>query len=337
MTFAEAARARSSFVTPSGAMPSSATLREEHARLSGDVGATRATRWHTQQSAAHRLPLRHPSAVAARHAAAALAGDRRTGARADRGPPACRATLFMRGGRWAAARPGVDRGHDARARAGRQRTTFSLMDAIVLRPYRFAGVDRLLAVTTAAPDDAFFDRENVSPADFRDWQRAPSGVAMGGVRVVAPEPLGHRESRSRCLASRCRPDSSPAGLAAGAGPEFLDEKASPGHHRVCARARILDAAFCVGPAIVGRTVRLDGEPYEVVGVAPEGFSIPLGAEVWAPIALTTQRGQTAGRTSRLIGRLADGASLENARAEFNAIVERQRRATPTPTHRRHAS
>ena len=45
-------------------------------------------------------------------------------------------------------------------------TTFSLLDALVLRPYRFAGVDRLVVATTAAPDDDFFDRINVTGRRF---------------------------------------------------------------------------------------------------------------------------------------------------------------------------
>ena len=38
------------------------------------------------------------------------------------------------------------------------------------------------------------------------------------------------------------------------------------------------------PAIVGTTLRLDGEPHEVVGVMPPRFVVPYGAEVWAPLA-----------------------------------------------------
>jgi putative ABC transport system permease protein len=55
-------------------------------------------------------------------------------------------------------------------------TTFSLMDALVLRPYRFAGVDRLVVATTVAPTMSFFDRINVTAADFREWREQSSTV-----------------------------------------------------------------------------------------------------------------------------------------------------------------
>ena len=83
--------------------------------------------------------------------------------------------------------------------------------------------------------------------------------------------------------------------------------------------------FAGDPAIVGKMVRFDGEPYQVVGVAKPGFAIPDGAEVWAPLALTEE--QWSNRRQAFYGalaRLADGQTVESARAELTAIVESQR-------------
>jgi len=93
--------------------------------------------------------------------------------------------------------------------------------------------------------------------------------------------------------------------------------------------------FASDPAIVGRSVRLDGEPYEVVGVAPDGFRIPLGAQVWAPISYDANDWQDRrDRGLTVIGHLAEGASLESARAEITALVERQRQAYPESNAKR---
>ena len=64
------------------------------------------------------------------------------------------------------------------------------MDAIVLRPYRFAGIDRLLVVTMMAPDDTFVDRENVTAADFHPRRTPRFDVVY---HLVAP----HRRARVR--------------------------------------------------------------------------------------------------------------------------------------------
>jgi putative ABC transport system permease protein len=218
-------------------------------------------------------------------------------------------------------------------------TTFSLMDALVLRPYRFAGVDRLVVATTQAPDTSFFDRINVTGADFREWREQSSTVKnwamyqwwdanLSGVDVpeqvpaffVSPgffELLGSRPIMGRA---------------------FTESEAQPGqHHRVVLGHGLWTRRFASDPDIVGKSVRLDGEPYEVVGVAAPGFTTPDGAELWAPIALTDQ--QWANRRDEnfgIYGRLADGATVEQARAELTTIVDTQRRDHPESNVRRYA-
>ena len=81
--------------------------------------------------------------------------------------------------------------------------------------------------------------------------------------------------------------------------------------------------------IIGRTLRLDGEPYDVVGVMPPRFAIPYGAEVWAPLALSDAR--WADRkldTLMAVARLAPGRTLEEAQEEWRTVVARQAAAVP---------
>jgi hypothetical protein len=55
-------------------------------------------------------------------------------------------------------------------------TIFALGDALVLRPFRFAGVDRTVLIASAGDDEPFFDRSSVTPGDFADWTERTSGV-----------------------------------------------------------------------------------------------------------------------------------------------------------------
>ena len=170
-------------------------------------------------------------------------------------------------------------------------TTFSLMDALVLRPYRFAGVDRLssprrrLRTPTSSIGSTSRPRISVNGAN----SRAPSrtGRCTSGGTPTCPVST----SPSRCRHFSCRPDSSScwARRRSSAAPSSAGE-AQPGqHHRVVLGHGLWARRFASDPNIVGTSVRLDGEPYEVVGVAPAGFSTPDGAELWAPIALTDQQ------------------------------------------------
>ncbi len=210
-------------------------------------------------------------------------------------------------------------------------TTFSLLDALVLRPFRFAGVDRLIVATTVAPGDSFFDRVNVAAPDFREWQGQSKTVArwatyrwwdanLSGVDIPEQVP-GFLVSPGFFSLLNVTPIM---------GREFTESEAQPGqNHRVVLGHGLWSRRFASDPAIVGKQVRLDGEPYEVVGVAPPGFNTPDGAEVWAPSALTDQ--QWADRRAEILGvygRLGDGQTLEQARAELTAIIETQRRDHP---------
>ena len=167
-----------------------------------------------------------------------------------------------------------------------------MLDALVLRPFRFPGLDRLVMAASSDPQQGLFDRESVTPADFRDWRREArastqlsaaewwdanlSGIdqpeQVAGFQVTADffETLGVPTHRSAAASSPTK-------------------RRPAQHRRVVLGHALWTRLFAADPAIVGQTVRLDGEPYEVVGVAPPGFAIPLGAQVWAPLAYTPTR------------------------------------------------
>ncbi len=54
-------------------------------------------------------------------------------------------------------------------------TIFALVDAIVLRPFRYPGVERA-AVVASDEHTRFFDRESVAPGDFLDWREQATDV-----------------------------------------------------------------------------------------------------------------------------------------------------------------
>ena len=75
------------------------------------------------------------------------------------------------------------------------------------------------------------------------------------------------------------------------------------------------------PGVVGRTVRISGVPATVIGVMPPGFEYPDREKLWLPLAALPE----ADRASRLLtlttfGRLRQGISLDQARAEFTGFV-----------------
>ncbi|MBL8984584.1 MAG: ABC transporter permease [Gemmatimonadetes bacterium] len=72
--------------------------------------------------------------------------------------------------------------------------------------------------------------------------------------------------------------------------------------------------------VIGRTVRVTGAPSVIVGVMPAGFAFPRSQELWVPLRIdiaNTERRQ--GMAIQVVGRLAPGASLEQARAELTNL------------------
>ena len=75
------------------------------------------------------------------------------------------------------------------------------------------------------------------------------------------------------------------------------------------------------PRVVGRKVRVNGLPATVVGVMPKGFGFPIHQQIWQPLRLDPNRlPRGGGQTVEVFGRLRDGATLEQARAEMTGIA-----------------
>jgi putative ABC transport system permease protein len=86
------------------------------------------------------------------------------------------------------------------------------------------------------------------------------------------------------------------------------------------------------PDILGQTVRLGETVRTVVGVMPEGFRFPVNHRYWVPLVLNAAIAQPSdGPALHVFGRLADGVTLERARAELATIGARMAAAFPA-TH-----
>jgi putative ABC transport system permease protein len=72
--------------------------------------------------------------------------------------------------------------------------------------------------------------------------------------------------------------------------------------------------------VLGRTIALSGVSYEIVGVAPPGFDYPENAELWIPHVVDLEGCGRGCHVMTGIGRLAQGATLDQARAEANRIA-----------------
>jgi putative ABC transport system permease protein len=84
--------------------------------------------------------------------------------------------------------------------------------------------------------------------------------------------------------------------------------------------------------IVGRTIILEGAPYEVVGVMPPGFAFPEQKEIWVPLILTPRDispNQRGAHYLSVVGRLRDGVTVAQAREDVDRIEQAIAQQFPT--------
>ena len=236
---------------------------------------------------------------------------------------------------------------------GANTTIFSAVSAEILRPLPFANPSRLVMLWEENPEKGWHE-QICAPANAFDWRdqvRAFQDVALyfenagqstltgegapvilkaGGVTGNFFDILGVRMQLGRALT----PDEtwSASGVA----------------HSVVISDRLWRERFGTDPHIIGRSIRIDGNPVEIVGVAATGFSFPVeGVDFWRPMAWKPEfRGQVFFRRAHLvraIARLAPGATLQTANAQLQTVVNRLKQQYPqtnkymgaglTPLHR----
>ena len=83
---------------------------------------------------------------------------------------------------------------------------------------------------------------------------------------------------------------------------------------------LFERLFGADPAAIGETLLLDGEVFQIVGVAPAGFSFPGDTDVWAPLTAVTSEGRR-NMQYQTVARLRDGVGLEQARADMIRLSE----------------
>ena len=172
----------------------------------------------------------------------------------------------------------------------------------------------------------------VSYPDFEDWRaQARSFERMAlvhGVQKILSDQNGFSESYN---ATEITADTfTLVGQKPILGRDFTPADEVPG----AAPVAILSYSFWErrygkDPAIIGQAVRINGTPTAVVGVMPDGFSFPQKLDLWVPLVPTPDvRTRDARDTWFVFGRVADGVTIEAAKAEMETIGQRLERAYP---------
>ena len=102
------------------------------------------------------------------------------------------------------------------------------------------------------------------------------------------------------------------------GRAFDDEAAVSGDPVVVLSDLLWRERMGADPDALGTQLRIDGTPHTVIGVMPPGFAFPDDADLW--LSLDLGRGAGARRSAELVGRLAEGASIEGVRERVAGVM-----------------
>lgn len=210
---------------------------------------------------------------------------------------------------------------------GANTAIFAVMHGLLLRPLPYADGERLVEVFNRYPNMNLDFASNSIPDYLERRQHAPSAEDMALYTSVSFGLSQSTSSPERLDAVMATPSLfSTLGVHAALGQVFTDAHAQPGADQVAVLSWDLwRNRFNADRELVGREIRLNGQPYRVLGVMPEGFGFPREAQLWVPFAFTDeQKGDRArgSEYSQSIARLKPGATVEGLVAEFKVIVDR---------------
>ena len=211
---------------------------------------------------------------------------------------------------------------------GANTAIFSVIDAVLLRPLPYKNAEQLVLIWHNYPQINLAEASICPPCyhEYRDMTSSfeqvatQTGWSVNLTGTGEPERLqGSRVSYNYFATLGAEPAQ---------GRVFLAEEDQPGSNRVV----VLSHGFWVrrfgsDPGIVGQTLTLDGNSYNVVGVMPADFIVPQSVDIYTPIAFTPEQlaaNNHGNEFLTVIARLKPDIHIGQAQAEMDTLADQLR-------------
>jgi predicted permease len=202
-------------------------------------------------------------------------------------------------------------------------TVFTLVNAVLLGNLPFPEPHEIMSIRS--------NRGVVSYLDYKDFQkesRAFEGIAA--LSNFAADLSDQDNAAERVSGSAITANLFPVlGQQPQMGRQFTAEDEKVGAPPVALISHSLwQMRYAGNSNILGRAVRVNLQTYTIVGVMPEGEQFPNDNRVWIPLIQDATRQRRDQRNIQALGRLADGRTIEQARAELKTISTRLAQSYP---------
>ena len=207
---------------------------------------------------------------------------------------------------------------------GANAAIFAVVNSVVLRPLPFPGPDRLVYIYNSYPK-AGVERASTGVPDYYDRLRETDVFEELALYQERGVTVGSEGNVERLSGMAVRPSlfrmlrATPA-----RGRAFTEEEGEPGADRKVILSQALwERLFGGRDSAIGQDLRINGTPYQIVGVMPDDFSfMSSDIDLWIPLAFTAEQRSDDARHNNswtMVGRLKPGASVEQAQQQIDAL------------------
>ena len=204
---------------------------------------------------------------------------------------------------------------------------FSVIYAMVLAPMPYPDSDQLVMVWSKI--QGF--RNSVAAGDFLDWKHQSKAFQDLNAFTGFTSNLGGPEGPEQVPGTRITPGFlSMVGVKPALGRDFLPDEDQPGkNHVVILMNGLWKRRFGGRPDIIGQSIRVNGEPYTVVGVMPPGQQDRMPNQIWAPLTFEPEQINHDFHSLLVMGRLKTGVTIQQAQADMESVAKHIAEVYPT--------
>ncbi|HKH49738.1 MAG TPA: ABC transporter permease [Thermoanaerobaculia bacterium] len=212
---------------------------------------------------------------------------------------------------------------------GANTTAFSVVQAVLLRPFPYADPERIVAVhmTNLRKEIDEGSPSYVEFLDLREQSRSFTQMSAYGSRSLV---VSGKEEPERALGAAVSASLFPMlGELPALGRNFREDEDRPGAPPVILLGHDLwMRRFDGDPGIVGKTVIVNSTAHTVVGVMKPRFRFPSEHDAWVPLGPLAHAELRSDRGYPVLARLKPGVTLEQAEAEMKTIARRLEQLHP---------
>ncbi|MEO6223145.1 MAG: ABC transporter permease, partial [Vicinamibacterales bacterium] len=214
---------------------------------------------------------------------------------------------------------------------GANTAIFSVVNGVLLRPLDYPRPEQLVFVTSQFPALGF-DQFWVSVPEYVEYRDNTKSFSSVGAYNVSAANLG-TDPPSRPVRAQVTPDLMPTlGVQPLHGRVFTVDDSRPSAPPVVILSwNLWQRGYGGDAGMVGKPILINGTPTEVVGIMPEGYDVhDQKVEIWQPLTIdpSTFANSRGGHFLYLVGRLKDGITIDQARADTTRLVNQWRTMVP---------